>query len=71
MDRAKIKSVGFSIVRQTGDFSLELDWIKAVNTPDTVGETDIRDSAELRDVKPEPWFIWDHGDKDKKKNDGE
>jgi hypothetical protein len=41
MDRSKVKTVGFSIVRQDGDFALELDWIKAVNLPNTLGDRDI------------------------------
>ena len=41
MNRAQVKTVGFSIVRQDGDFSLELDWIKALNTPDTFGDQDM------------------------------
>ncbi|KAI8926423.1 complex I intermediate-associated protein 30-domain-containing protein [Entophlyctis helioformis] len=41
MDRTRIKTVGFSIMRQPGDFSLELDWIKAMNTPQTIGDLDL------------------------------
>ncbi|KAI8586123.1 complex I intermediate-associated protein 30-domain-containing protein [Geranomyces variabilis] len=59
MDRSKIKTVGFSIVRQPGDFGIEIDWIKAVNTPRTLGDYDIlapgeyigRDGS-LRKLKP-------------------
>lgn len=29
MDTERIRTIGFSILRQDGDFSLELDWIKA------------------------------------------
>ncbi|KAJ3416465.1 hypothetical protein HDV05_001623 [Chytridiales sp. JEL 0842] len=42
MDRSKVKTVGFSIVRQDGEFSLELDWIKAVNLPNTLGDRDLQ-----------------------------
>ncbi|KAI8998373.1 complex I intermediate-associated protein 30-domain-containing protein [Gaertneriomyces semiglobifer] len=49
MDRTKIKTVGFSIVRQPGDFSLELDWIKAINTPRTFGDYDVLDKGEYLD----------------------
>ncbi|TPX72907.1 hypothetical protein SpCBS45565_g00271 [Spizellomyces sp. 'palustris'] len=49
MDRSKIKTVGFSLVRQPGDFSLELDWIKAVNSPRTLGDYDILDQGEYID----------------------
>ncbi|KAL2911641.1 hypothetical protein HK105_208905 [Polyrhizophydium stewartii] len=41
MNRAEVKTIGFSIMRQPGDFSLELDWIKAINTPETVGDYDV------------------------------
>eukprot|EP00842_Homolaphlyctis_polyrhiza_P000685 jgi/Hompol1/1617/HPOL_002729-RA len=41
MNRSAIRTIGFSIVRQPGDFSLELEWIKALNTPETLGDFDI------------------------------
>ncbi|KAI9341544.1 complex I intermediate-associated protein 30-domain-containing protein [Zopfochytrium polystomum] len=47
LEREKVKTVGFSIVRQAGDFSLELDWIKAMNTPATLGDLDLVSPAEL------------------------
>ncbi|KAJ3316138.1 hypothetical protein HDU76_002055 [Blyttiomyces sp. JEL0837] len=50
MDRTKVKTVGFSIVRQPGDFSLELDWIKAMNTPLTLGDRDLPNPATLSDL---------------------
>ncbi|KAI8908381.1 complex I intermediate-associated protein 30-domain-containing protein [Gorgonomyces haynaldii] len=42
MDRAKIKTVGFSILRQPGDFKLELDYIQAINDENTIGDHDLR-----------------------------
>ncbi|KAJ3023159.1 hypothetical protein HKX48_004100 [Thoreauomyces humboldtii] len=51
MDRAKIKTVGFSLVRQPGDFSLEIDWIKAVNSPRTMGDYDILEPGEYLDAQ--------------------
>ncbi|KAL5033971.1 hypothetical protein BDV3_003590 [Batrachochytrium dendrobatidis] len=41
MDRSAIKTVGLSILRQPGDFSVEIDWIKALNTDQTLGDMDI------------------------------
>lgn len=32
MDTARIQTIGFSILRQDGDYELEIDWIKAMNT---------------------------------------
>ncbi|KAJ1540747.1 Complex I intermediate-associated protein 30, mitochondrial [Nowakowskiella sp. JEL0078] len=59
MDRSKVKTVGFSVVRQPGDFSLELDWVKAVNTSSTFGDLDILEAGtymdsrqQLRRLKP-------------------
>ncbi|KAI8824535.1 complex I intermediate-associated protein 30-domain-containing protein [Fimicolochytrium jonesii] len=49
MDRSKIKTVGFSIVRQPGDYALELDWVKAVNSTRTFGDYDILDPGEYID----------------------
>jgi len=58
MNREKIKTVGFSIVRQPGDFRLELDWIKALNTKRTFGDHDlfgpgeyIDDQGQLKQLK--------------------
>ncbi|KAJ1566885.1 hypothetical protein HK405_008042, partial [Cladochytrium tenue] len=41
LERDQVRTVGFSVVRQVGDFSLELDWIKAANTLETYGDVDI------------------------------
>ncbi|KAH6574590.1 hypothetical protein BASA61_000591 [Batrachochytrium salamandrivorans] len=41
INREGIKTLGFSILRQPGDFSMEIDWIKAMNTPYTLGDFDI------------------------------
>ena len=41
MDRSAIKHIGISILEQSGDFCLELDYIKAVNTKNTLGDLDI------------------------------
>ncbi|TPX30609.1 hypothetical protein SmJEL517_g05846 [Synchytrium microbalum] len=49
MNREKIKNVGFSIVRQSGDFALELDWIKVCNTPRTFGDLDLMRPGETID----------------------
>ncbi|TPX59007.1 hypothetical protein PhCBS80983_g02803 [Powellomyces hirtus] len=51
MDRSKIKTVGFSLVRQPGDFALEIDWIKAVNSPRTLGDYDILEPGEYLDAQ--------------------
>jgi NADH dehydrogenase [ubiquinone] 1 alpha subcomplex assembly factor 1 len=32
MDTSRIRTVGVSILRQDGDFEIEIDWIKAMNT---------------------------------------
>lgn len=49
----KIKSIGFSTLRQPGAFSLELEWIKAVNTERTFGEYDILEKNEYIDEQGE------------------
>ncbi|KAJ3045503.1 hypothetical protein HDV00_009157 [Rhizophlyctis rosea] len=49
MNRTKVKTVGFSIVRQPGPFQLEIDWIKAVNTPRTLGDHDLLGAGEYMD----------------------
>jgi hypothetical protein len=49
MDRTKIKSMGFSILSQPGEFSLELDYIKAVNDKNTLGDYDIIDKDQFID----------------------
>ena len=41
MDKSAIKHIGFSILEQSGEFCLELDYIKAVNTEHTLGDLDI------------------------------
>ncbi|KAI8829755.1 complex I intermediate-associated protein 30-domain-containing protein [Chytridium lagenaria] len=56
MDRSKVKTVGFSIVRQNGDFRLELDWIRAVNTYQTFGDMDIPNPDYLRKIPQVPFF---------------
>lgn len=41
MFRQKVKTVGISIMdRKEGPFSLEVDWIKAMNTEFTEGDLD-------------------------------
>ncbi|KAJ3384077.1 hypothetical protein HDU84_003199 [Entophlyctis sp. JEL0112] len=59
MDRSRIRNVGFSIVRQDGEFSLELDWIKAVNTERTAGDRDIdpRENSAVDDTPQAPLFV--------------
>jgi hypothetical protein len=49
MDRSKLKSVGFSIMRQPGDFKIELDLIEAVNLPGTLGDIEIMDDDQYYD----------------------
>ncbi|KAI9207628.1 complex I intermediate-associated protein 30-domain-containing protein [Polychytrium aggregatum] len=49
MERDKIKTVGFSLVRQPGDFALEVDWIKAMNTEKTFGDHDLLGPGEYLD----------------------
>ena len=41
LNRDEIRTVGFSITRQNCDFSLELDWIAAMNTPTTFADVDL------------------------------
>ncbi|KAJ3308094.1 hypothetical protein HDV04_000831 [Boothiomyces sp. JEL0838] len=41
MDRANIKTIGFSIVKQPGEFSLEIDYIKQINLENTLGDMDL------------------------------
>jgi hypothetical protein len=57
-DSTKLKTVGFSVMHQPGDFRLELDSIQAVNLPGTLGDFDILkegqyidESGNLRTVK--------------------
>ncbi len=40
-EKENVKSIGFSCMRQTGPFGIEIEWIKAMNTMDTFGEFDI------------------------------
>ena len=49
MDRTKVKTIGFSAVRQDGDFSLEIESIKAINTQGTIGDYDLLKSDEYLD----------------------
>ncbi|KAJ3221616.1 hypothetical protein HK099_003312 [Clydaea vesicula] len=51
MDRSKIRTFGFSVVRQDGDFCLEIDYLKAFNTPNTFGDRDILGAGEYIDEK--------------------
>lgn len=41
MDKSQIKTIGFSLLRQPGEFELELEYIKAVNTDLAIGDYDI------------------------------
>ncbi|CAJ0754512.1 11894_t:CDS:2, partial [Entrophospora sp. SA101] len=41
MYREKVKTVGISILDQHGPFSIEIDWIKAMNTDTTDGDFDM------------------------------
>lgn len=49
MDKTKIKTIGFSLVRQDGEFELEIKSIKASNTPFTLGDYDILQPGEVVD----------------------
>ncbi|KAJ3369918.1 Complex I intermediate-associated protein 30, mitochondrial [Kappamyces sp. JEL0680] len=49
MDKSQVKTVGFSLLRQPGPFELELAWIKAVNTLDTVGDFDVLKPGQFLD----------------------
>ena len=58
MDRTAIKHIGISILEQGGEFCLELDYIRAVNTKNTLGDLDILADGEyvenglIKRVKP-------------------
>lgn len=41
MDRSAIKTVGLSLARQDGDFSMEIDSVRAMNTKHTLGDVDL------------------------------
>ncbi len=49
MDRSKIKSIGVSVIRQDGPYRLELDYIKACNTPQTFGDFDVLEPGQYLD----------------------
>ncbi|KAJ3303937.1 hypothetical protein HDV03_003410 [Kappamyces sp. JEL0829] len=49
MDKSQVKTIGFSLLRQPGPFELELAWIKAVNTLDTVGDFDVLKPGQFLD----------------------
>ncbi|KAI8801507.1 complex I intermediate-associated protein 30-domain-containing protein [Cladochytrium replicatum] len=51
LDRAKVKTVGFSVVRQPREFSLEVDWIAALNTSTTLGDYDVLEKGTEIDEK--------------------
>ncbi|KAJ3243040.1 hypothetical protein HDU78_000870 [Chytriomyces hyalinus] len=57
LDRTKIRNVGLSIMRQDGEFSLELDWIRAVNTERTLGDRDILPTERGANQKSAPFFV--------------
>jgi NADH dehydrogenase [ubiquinone] 1 alpha subcomplex assembly factor 1 len=54
MDRRKIKSIGFSVLGQEGEFSLELKSLSAMNTKLTMGDFDKVTNPTPR--KPIQWF---------------
>ena len=45
LNRDKIKTIGFSILRQPGPFSLEIQRIEAVNSRYSLGDFDVLDSG--------------------------
>jgi hypothetical protein len=47
MDRSRVKTIGFSIMRQPGPFCLEIESIKAVNTATTLGDVDIMNDMDV------------------------
>ncbi|KAI8898140.1 complex I intermediate-associated protein 30-domain-containing protein [Globomyces pollinis-pini] len=49
MNREKVKTIGFSVVRQPGDFSLEIDSISLYNSPNTLGDFDVLDYGQYID----------------------
>ncbi len=51
MDKSQVKTIGFSLLRQPGEFELEIDWIKAMNTLDTFGEFDVLQPGQFIDER--------------------
>ncbi|KAJ3272853.1 Complex I intermediate-associated protein 30, mitochondrial [Terramyces sp. JEL0728] len=51
MDRANIKTIGFSIVKQPGEFNLEVDYIKQVNLDNTLGDMDLVPTGEQARIR--------------------
>lgn len=41
MDKSQVKTIGFSLLRQPGEFELEIQHIAAVNTDLAIGDYDI------------------------------
>lgn len=41
MDRSAIRTIGLSLARQNGDFSIEIDSLRAMNTANTLGDVDL------------------------------
>lgn len=52
MDRSKLKTVGFSIMRQPGEYKLEVESIVAWNSPYTLGDYDFVDGRYVNSVAP-------------------
>jgi len=49
LDTASIRTIGFSLVRQPGPYSLEIESIKAENTRRTCGDLDLLEDGEFVD----------------------
>ena len=47
LDRSAIRTIGLSVARQDGDFSLEIDYLRAMNTKNTLGDVDLLDEDEF------------------------
>ncbi len=49
LDTSQIRTIGFSLVRQPGEFELEIESIKAENTKRTLGDLDLLEDGEFVD----------------------
>ncbi len=49
MDTSQIRTIGFSLIRQPGEFELEIESIKAENTKRTLGDLDLLEDGEFVD----------------------
>jgi hypothetical protein len=49
LDTSQIRTIGFSLIRQPGEFELEIESIKAENTKRTLGDLDLLEDGEFVD----------------------